>query len=149
MIKFKTNYTLEKQNNSSTIRILKDGKSEGFAVGGVAAGLEAIFVMENVDSTKWLIEEEGIVYLIERYRENYRYCLSEDCIHRRGCSRYLSNYSHSFAEKAMRLSDTRATALIEPSECVPNLKDVDCENKYDFLDRFRLSDGSELSNVSK
>lgn len=67
---------------------------------------------------------------------DYTYCLSTECIHRRGCRRAWINYSNE--EKSAIFATGRLSTLI----------DIDCiESKpypYANLDRFRLSDGTEI-----
>ena len=69
-------------------------------------------------------------------KDDYAYCQAASCIHRRGCKRWAGNY------KVFKVNDR--TTFVDPKDCEPNLNDVNCENKYDLLDRFRYSDGSEM-----
>lgn len=64
---------------------------------------------------------------------DYIYCLNQDtCIHRRGCKRWLSNYTD---EEAIFVSDN-ASDYVDDKSCMENL--------FDLLDRFRLSSGENL-----
>ena len=72
-------------------------------------------------------------------KTDYTYCLNQDtCIHRRGCMRWVGNYNE---DEVIEESNTNIIGYIDESKCIPNLKDVDCENDYGMLDRFRLSTG--------
>jgi len=62
---------------------------------------------------------------------DYTYCNTTDCIHRYGCKRYPENYENFNYDKPL--------SWIGDKDCKPNLNDVDCENRYDLLDRFRNS----------
>ena len=73
---------------------------------------------------------------------DYAYCLSIDCIHRRGCLRNLCNYSDDEIKELYTKS--RFVSEIDYKKCIPNYKDINCDNDFHFLDRFRLSDGSEF-----
>ena len=69
---------------------------------------------------------------------DYTYCLNKDtCIHRRGCKRWLGNYT-----------DEAVKELYTENRFVDEINFKDCINSkpypYDSLDRFRLSDGSPL-----
>lgn len=73
-------------------------------------------------------------------KNDYAYCQNKDtCIHRRGCTRWVGNYSDEEVHEFY--TENRSIEEIDESKCIPNYKDVDCENMFDFLDRFRLSDG--------
>ena len=79
---------------------------------------------------------------------DYTYCLSEECIHRRGCRRALCNYTE---QQKNDLVEQRCgyVSLLVPYDCIT---DHDIEDKYgnpiptayNHLDRFRYSDGSEF-----
>ncbi|MCD6433571.1 MAG: hypothetical protein J7L21_05980, partial [Sulfurimonas sp.] len=58
------------------------------------------------------------------------------------CKRWLSNYTHAEVKELYMAS--RFIEEIDPARCVPNYKDINCENSFNFLDRFRLSDGREF-----
>jgi len=75
-------------------------------------------------------------------KTDYTYCTSTDCIHRRGCKRALWNYSDDEVKELYTKS--RFVDEIDYSDCIPNYSDVNCTNDFHFLDRYRLSDGSEL-----
>ena len=56
------------------------------------------------------------------------YCLNQDtCLHRRGCARYIGNYTD---EEAIFVADN-VFEYIDDKSCMENL--------FDLLDRFRLS----------
>ena len=68
---------------------------------------------------------------------DYSYCLNEDtCIHRRGCKRFIGNYT---TDQAIFLSNNIVSYIVD-SDCI--------ENQYSILDRFRLSDGSYSLNLT-
>lgn len=79
---------------------------------------------------------------------DYTYCLSEECIHRRGCKRALCNYTE---EQKNDLVEQRCgyVSLLVPFDCI---HEHDLEDKYgnliptayNRLDRFRNSDGTEI-----
>lgn len=72
---------------------------------------------------------------------DYAYCLNENtCIHRRGCRRWVGNYSDEEVKEFY--TENRFVTEIDTTKCIPDYKDKECENMFDFLDRFRLSDGS-------
>ena len=59
---------------------------------------------------------------------DYSYCLNQDtCIHRRGCKRWIGNYTD---EEAIFVADN-VFEYIDDKSCMENL--------FDLLDRFRLS----------
>ena len=73
--------------------------------------------------------------------KDYIYCADEDiCIHRRGCKRWVGNYPNE--EVKDFYTKNRFVDEIDITKCIPNYKDKDCENNFQHLDRFRLSDGS-------
>jgi len=75
-------------------------------------------------------------------KTDYAYCLDEHtCIHRRGCRRWIGNYPN---EEVKELTNSNRDEYINDKDCVPNYSDVNCENDFDMLDRYRLSDGSEM-----
>lgn len=74
-------------------------------------------------------------------KHDYTYCLSEDCIHRRGCKRNLSNYTND--EVKQYANECQFATYFEEDGSKGECK----ESKpypFQYLDRFRLSDGSEL-----
>ena len=75
-------------------------------------------------------------------KTDYTYCLSRTCIHRRGCRRALCNYTDKEINDFVAKCGTNMSFLM-PEECM--LDDED-EGKmgFDMLDRFRLSDGTEM-----
>lgn len=77
-------------------------------------------------------------------KNDYIYCQSTTCIHRRGCRRSLGNYSE--AEVKELYTNNRFIDEVDTTKCIPNYMDVDCENDYHFLDRFRYSDGREMND---
>lgn len=69
---------------------------------------------------------------------NYTYCLNEDtCINRRGCKRWIGNYTDEEVHKLY--SENRFVSEVDYEECIK-------DDGYPFagLDRFRLSDGTEM-----
>lgn len=69
-------------------------------------------------------------------KTDYTYCLNQDtCIHRKGCKRWVGNYPD---EEVKELSNTGRDEYIDDSLC------LDIDDKFNLLDRFRLSDGGEL-----
>ena len=67
---------------------------------------------------------------------DYTYCLSTDCIHRRGCKRAWINYSSE--EKSAIFATGRLSTLVD-TECIKSKP-----YPYANLDRFRYSDGREI-----
>lgn len=75
-------------------------------------------------------------------KTDYSYCLNKDtCIHRRGCKRWVGNYSDEEVKELY--TESRFVSEIDDKKCIPNLSDIECENDYEFLDRFRLSSGEK------
>ena len=70
--------------------------------------------------------------------KDYTYCLSTDCLHRRGCKRSVGNYTDAEVHKLY--TDNRFVSEIDHTKCIPNLQDINCTNNYGMLDRFRMSD---------
>ena len=81
---------------------------------------------------------------------DYTYCLSEECIHRRGCKRALCNYTEQQKNDLVK-QRCGYVSLLVPFDCI---HDHDLEDKYgnwiptgyNHLDRFRNSDGTEMKN---
>ena len=74
-------------------------------------------------------------------KNDYTYCLnSESCIHRRGCRRWVGNYSLEDENKIKAIYNLK----VDESKCIPNYSDVNCDNSFRLLDRFRFSDGTEF-----
>lgn len=75
-------------------------------------------------------------------KTDYKYCKNEgSCIHRRGCLRWIYNYPYL---KFHEILEDDNTSYINEEKCIPNLFDINCTNSYDYLDRYRLSNGEEL-----
>jgi len=75
--------------------------------------------------------------------KDYSYCTNRgSCIHRRGCKRWIGNYSDEEVKKLY--TKNRFVSEVDDTKCVPNYRDTECENDFKFLDRFRFSDGSEM-----
>lgn len=73
-------------------------------------------------------------------KSDYTYCLNKrTCIHRRGCKRWIGNYSDKEVHKLYTIC--LFVTEVDETKCIPNLKDISCENDYHFLDRFRSSVG--------
>ena len=69
----------------------------------------------------------------EKMNTDYTYCMNDDtCIHRRGCKRWVGNYTDS---ECKELCNAKYDLYIYDRICI--------KNKYNMLDRFRNSDGSE------
>lgn len=79
-------------------------------------------------------------------KTNYTYCINKDtCIHRRGCKRWVGNYTK---EEAIEESNNNINGYIDDYDCIH--EDFDYDNvkyPYDMLDRFRLSDGTDFKDV--
>ncbi|HEY5631820.1 MAG TPA: hypothetical protein VIR31_06805 [Nitrososphaeraceae archaeon] len=73
-------------------------------------------------------------------RKDYLYCLNQDtCIHRRGCKRWIGNYTD---EEAIEESNNNIHGYVDDYHCM--LEDYDYDNikhPFDMLDRFRSSLG--------
>lgn len=65
-------------------------------------------------------------------KTDYTYCLSDDCIHRRGCKRWVGNYKD---EKRTKLYQNLSTYYVFDKDCK--------DNSFVLLDRFRNSDVEE------
>ena len=64
---------------------------------------------------------------------DYNYCLNQDsCIHRRGCKRWIGNYTDN---EAIFVADN-ASDYVDDKSCMSEL--------YVDLDRFRLSFGENM-----
>jgi len=76
-------------------------------------------------------------------KTDYTYCLNKNtCIHRRGCKRWVGNYTDKEVKELYTL--VQFVEEVDETKCIPNYEDVNCDNCFNFLDRFRLSDGSEF-----
>ena len=72
-------------------------------------------------------------------KPDYLYCLNNgSCIHRRGCRRWVGNFSFEDENKIKAMSSLK----VNESGCISNFSDVNSDNSFIMLDRFRLSDGS-------
>ena len=60
----KTDYQIKTKDSISVI--YKDGKMVAKCVMGEVSALEAIFVMEKMTKTKWLVCKDGDVFLTTR-----------------------------------------------------------------------------------
>ena len=68
-------------------------------------------------------------------KTDYTYCLNQDtCIHRRGCRRWVGNYSN---EQAKELANSCRDEYIVDKDCMESEP-----MPFALLDRFRGSDGS-------
>ena len=73
-------------------------------------------------------------------KSDYSYCIvQKECIHRRGCKRWIGNYSDQEVKELY--TKNRFVNEIDFNKCVPNYKNKNCTNSFQFLDRFRLSTG--------
>ena len=77
-------------------------------------------------------------------KADYTYCLNKDtCIHRRGCKRWVGNYSEEQVHKLY--SENRFVSEVDYEDCMFECYDYDnTKHAFDMLDRFRLSDGTEM-----
>lgn len=69
-------------------------------------------------------------------RNDYAYCTTTDCIHRRGCRRWVGNYEEFKA--------SARTYYVDEKFCKPNYEEMGESNAFELLDRFRFSDGREF-----
>lgn len=70
--------------------------------------------------------------------KDYTYCLNSGyCIHRKGCKRWIGNYSDKES-----IEIKKNIMFINDESCIS--EDKNSKMPYDMLDRFRNSDGSEL-----
>lgn len=75
-------------------------------------------------------------------KEDYKFCKNDgSCLHRRGCSRWIYNYPYL---KFHETIEDDNTSYINEEKCIPNLFDINCTNSYEYLDRYRLSNGEEF-----
>jgi len=71
-------------------------------------------------------------------KNDYSYCpVLNSCIHRRGCIRWIGNYSDE--EVKVLYAENRFVNEINFKQCI-NSEPL----RFNMLDRFRLSDGSPL-----
>lgn len=76
---------------------------------------------------------------------DYTYCFNKaSCIHRRGCKRWIGNYTDEEVHKLY--SENKFVHEIDDEDCMMEEIEDDKILKYpfDMLDRFRLSDGTEM-----
>lgn len=77
-------------------------------------------------------------------RTDYIYCfVKNECLHRRGCKRWIGNYSEEEVKELY--SKCRFVSEVDYEDCI--MEDMDYDNvkyPFDMLDRFRLSDGTEI-----
>lgn len=77
-------------------------------------------------------------------KTDYTYCLVKDeCIHRRGCKRWIGNYTEEEVHKLY--SENRFVSEVDYEDCM--MEDMEYANvkyPFDMLDRFRYSDGTEI-----
>ena len=98
-------------------------------------GLEVI----SIKSTGVIASVTKIVpfLTISSLNNDYMYCNDEDsCIHRRGCKRWVGNYSNKAVKEFYE--ENRSTNDIDVGYCMDSVP-----YPFDSLDRFRNSDGSE------
>ena len=82
---------------------------------------------ENWEQGQEILEYFVKIKCFDNCNSDYSYCKNDKCLHRRGCKRALSNY----------IDIKNAIKFIDFKKCESSLN-------YEFLDRFRGSDGSEL-----
>lgn len=68
-------------------------------------------------------------------KSDYSYCFTVNCIHRKGCKRWVGNYSDD--EVNDMYMEGGSITVIDFTKCVPDSKDINCTNDYSLLDRFR------------
>ena len=73
-------------------------------------------------------------------KKDYLYCINENtCIHRRGCKRWVGNYTD---KEAIEESDNNANGYVDDYDCMRCDDDYDnVKYPFDMLDRFRSSLG--------
>jgi len=78
-------------------------------------------------------------------KSDYTYCINkkENCIHRRGCRHWIGNYTDDEVKELY--TESRFVSEVDESKCIPNYKDAECENAFNFLDRFRYSNGKPFA----
>ena len=75
-------------------------------------------------------------------KNGYVYCQNKDtCLHRFGCRRFIGNYED---EAVKEMQESGRDSYIDDKDCLPDYSDINNENGFELLDRFRLSDGSPL-----
>lgn len=75
-------------------------------------------------------------------KTDYKYCKNKgSCVHRRGCLRWVYNFSYLKFHKTI---EDKNTSYVDELKCIPNLFDINCTNSYEYLDRYRLSKGEEF-----
>lgn len=75
-------------------------------------------------------------------KTDYAYCLNKNtCIHRRGCKRWIGNYKD---EEVEELRQGGRAEFLDDAYCINSVP-----HKFDNLDRFRLSDGSEMVAIKE
>lgn len=74
---------------------------------------------------------------------DFAYCLDEgDCIHRRGCKRWIGNYTD---EEAKELADSGRDVYVDDEDCMREDYEHDnVKHAFYMLMRFRSSTGEEI-----
>jgi len=72
-------------------------------------------------------------------KTDYSYCQTKTCIHRRGCKRWIGNYTE---EEQLELLVNPRAGFVDNTFC--EAISVDVTIPYKLLDRFRNSNGSEI-----
>ena len=76
-------------------------------------------------------------------KPDYTYCNNENtCIHRRGCKRWIGNYSDDEVKELY--TESRFIDEVDDEDCINSNSVYDNVMPYFMLDRFRLSDGSNF-----
>ena len=76
-------------------------------------------------------------------KPDYTYCNNENtCIHRRGCKRWIGNYSDDEVKELY--TESRFIDEVDDEDCMNSHSVYDNVMPYFMLDRFRLSDGSNF-----
>ena len=79
-------------------------------------------------------------------KNDYVYCVNNgSCIHRRGCRRWIGNYTDREVHELY--TKNRFVNEVDESKCIPDYSDVNCDNSFIMLDRFRFSDGTEFKGL--
>lgn len=76
-------------------------------------------------------------------KTDYTYCLvKNECLHRRGCRRWIGNYSEEEVKELY--SKCRFVSEVDYEDCINSHNVYDGVMPYFMLDRFRYSDGTEM-----
>ena len=74
--------------------------------------------------------------------KDYLHCMNQDtCIHRRGCKRWIGNYTD---DEAIEEADNNIIGYVDDEACINSHLFYDGAMPYLMLDRFRLSNGEPM-----